>query len=136
MEPIVVSVHVDAPLEKVWEHFTEPEHIMQWNQASDDWHCPKAENDLRVGGAFVSRMEAKDGSDGFDFTGVYTDIIPLDRIAYVMEDGRAVVTVFLEEEGGTTVTTAFDPETENPRELQEAGWRAILESFKRHVEGV
>ncbi len=131
---ITVQAHVNLPTEKVWTYWTEPEHVMQWNSASDDWHTPKATNDLREGGTFTSRMEAKDGSAGFDFTGTYTKVEPHARIEYTMEDGRNVTITFREENGGTTVTETFDAETQNPVEMQREGWQAILENFKRYAE--
>lgn len=125
---------IDDPVEKVWQYFTEPDHIKAWNNASPDWHSPRVENDLRVGGRFNTRMEAKDGSEGFDFTGTYTEVVPEERIAYAMDDGRKVEVVFEETEGGTRVTETFDPEDENPIEMQKEGWQSILDNFKRYVE--
>lgn len=107
---------------------------MQWNFASDDWMCPSATNDLRVGGTFSSRMEAKDGSFGFDFGGTYSEVIPNERIVYSMSDGRKVELNFSEQDGVTTVETIFDAEKENPEEMQREGWQAILNNFKKHVE--
>lgn len=132
-EKITIEISVDAPVKKVWEDYTSPEAIVKWNAASEDWHSPKAENDLRVGGRFLSRMEAKDGSAGFDFTGTYTDVRPHERIAYTMDDGREVEIRFTEKEGQTMVAVAFDPEEENSREVQRDGWLAILENFKRYA---
>ena len=132
--PITINATINAPVQKVWTYYTEPEHLMQWNFASDDWMCPSATNDLRVGGTFTSRMEAKDGSFGFDFSGTYTEVTPNKRITYTMEDGRNVEINFSETNGLTTVTTIFDPETENPEEMQRQGWQAILSNFKKHVE--
>lgn len=132
--PITINATINAPVQKVWTYYTEPEHVMQWNFASDDWMCPSATNDLRVGGTFTSRMEAKDGSFGFDFSGTYTEVTPNKRITYTMEDGRNVEINFSETNGLTTVTTIFDPETENPEEMQRQGWQAILSNFKKHVE--
>lgn len=136
VERISVAVTVHAPVEAVWTSFTQPEHIMQWNHASDDWHCPRAENDLRVGGRFVSRMEAVDGSEGFDFSGAYTDVVPHERIAYTMDDGRTAEVTFAAEGAGTRVVTVFDAESENPPELQRAGWQAILDTFKQYTEAL
>ncbi|MBM3272049.1 polyketide cyclase [Candidatus Kaiserbacteria bacterium] len=133
-ERITVEVLVDATADMAWQCFTQPEHIMQWNHASDDWRCPRAENDLRVGGRFVSRMEAVDGSEGFDFSGVYTAVVPHERIAYTMDDGRTAEVTFAVEGAGTCVVTVFDAERENPPELQRAGWQAILDNFKKHTE--
>lgn len=131
---ITVEARVDAPLEKVWHDFTDPDAVMAWNAASDDWHTTRAENDLREGGSFTYRMEAKDGSEGFDFGGTYTAVEPERRIAYTMSDGRKVETIFEPEGDGTIITTVFEPETENTEELQRAGWQAILDNFKRYVE--
>jgi uncharacterized protein YndB with AHSA1/START domain len=132
---ITVEAHISAPVEKVWQFWTEPEHITQWNFASDDWQCPRATNDLRVGGAFSFRMEDKDGSAGFDFGGTYTDVIPEKHIAYTMgENGRSAEVTFNPEEGGVHVAVTFVPETENPLEMQRSGWQAILDNFKKHVE--
>ena len=134
MEPIVVAVTVAAPLAEVWRAYTTPADIMRWNAASDDWHTTAATVDLRVGGTFSSRMEAKDGSFGFDFAGEYTQIVPYELIAYRFGDRTASVQ-FAEGEGGVTVTVTFDPETEHPVEMQRDGWQAILTNFARHVAG-
>lgn len=133
---VTVQVHVAAPIEKVWEYWTSPEHITQWNFASDDWQCPRAVNDLRVEGAFSYRMEAKDGSSGFDFSGTYSEIVPHERIFYVMagEDARKVDVTFTDVGDGILVTEAFEAETENPIDMQHAGWQSILDNFKKHVE--
>ncbi len=131
---ITVDAIVNAPIENVWHYWTEPEHIIQWNNASADWHTPKATNDLRVGEKFLSRMEAKDGSFGFDFTGIYTKIIPNKAIHYVLEDDRRVAIKF-ESKGGTTeIQETFDAENVNSLELQRQGWQAILDNFKSYVE--
>lgn len=132
---ITVSATIKAPLQMVWDLFTEPLHIIHWNQASDDWQTSYAENDLRPGGAFLSRMEARDGSEGFDFTGKYSEIIPGKSIASTLDDGRNVHTSFSEKAGVTLVTESFEAEDQNSAELQRAGWQAILDSFKRYVEG-
>lgn len=134
MEQITISAQVKAPAEKVWELWTSPEHITKWNAASDDWHTPRAENDLRVGGRFLSRMEAKDGSFGFDFTGTYDEVEPLKRIAYTMDDGRRAIIDFNENEGVIEIITVFDAETQNSIDMQRAGWQAILDNFKRYAE--
>jgi uncharacterized protein YndB with AHSA1/START domain len=129
-----VETTIAAPVEKVWQYWTEPKHITQWNNASDDWHTPKAENDLRVGGKFISRMEAKDGSWGFDFTGTYTQITENQRIEYTMEDGRKVQIIFQPQDSGTRVTELFDAEKTHSLEMQQTGWQAILDNFKKYVE--
>jgi uncharacterized protein YndB with AHSA1/START domain len=131
---ISVEVSIAAPVESVWERFTQPEHIVQWNAASPDWHTPKATNDLRPGGSFTYRMEAKDGSIGFDLGGVYEVVIPNDRIRYRLDDGRLVHVLMLAEAGQTRLVEMFETETQNPPELQKQGWQAILNNFKRYVE--
>lgn len=131
--PITVETRIAAPVARVWAAYTTPADIVQWNAASDDWHTTKAEVDLRPGGAFSSRMEAKDGSFGFDFAGTYTAIDPQRRIAYDFGDRKAMVD-FLPDATGTTVRVTFDPETENPVEMQRGGWQAILDNFARHVQ--
>jgi uncharacterized protein YndB with AHSA1/START domain len=132
---ITVSVIVNAPLQKVWQFWTLPEHIKQWNFASDDWHTPKAENDLRVGGKFLSRMEAKDGSFGFDFLGVYDEIKENELITYTMGDDRKAKIIFINEGNATKVIETFEAENENSIELQQGGWQAILNNFKKYSEG-
>ncbi len=132
---ITVVATVNAPIETVWDCWTNPKHITKWNNASDDWHTPHAENDLRVGGKFLSRMESRDGSMGFDFVGTYEEVIEYKMIAYTMEDGRKVEISFVSEDGKTTkVTETFDPENENTLELQQTGWQAILDNFKKYAE--
>ena len=132
--PITVETTVNAPVGKVWTYWTAPEHVMQWNSASDDWHTPKATNDLCEGGSFTSRMEAKDGSMGFDFGGTYTQVTEHTHIAYTMGDGRKVSVDFREQDGRTHVAERFDPESENSPEMQRQGWQAILDNFKAYVE--
>ncbi|SDO63123.1 Uncharacterized conserved protein YndB, AHSA1/START domain [Lutimaribacter pacificus] len=132
-QPITVEVTVAAPVAKVWDAYTTPEDIMQWNAASDDWHTPAASVDLREGGAFSARMEAKDGSMGFDFAGTYTKIEPHRRIEYEF-GGRHAVVNFLPEDDRVRMRVTFDAETETPVVHQRAGWQAILDSFRRHVE--
>ena len=131
---ITVETTVQASVEKVWEYWTETTHITNWNSASDDWHTPYAENDLRVGGKFLSRMEAKDGSFGFDFGGIYDEVILHEVIAYTLGDGRTVKAAFKGQESETKITVTFDAETENPIELQQQGWQAILDHFKKYTE--
>ncbi|MEH7494727.1 SRPBCC family protein [Neobacillus niacini] len=130
---IIVETTVQAPVEKVWEYWTEPTHITKWNTASEEWHTPFAENDLQVGGKFLSRMEAKDGSFGFDFGGVYDDVRLNESIAYTLEDGRKVTISFIRQGDETKVIETFDAENSNPIEMQEAGWQAILDNFKKYV---
>jgi len=131
---ITVATKVRAPIDAVWNAYTTPNDIVQWNSASDDWHTVKANVDLRVGGAFSSRMEAKDGSVGFDFAGTYTNIVPHHLIEYGFGDRNATVE-FDEGSDGVLVTLSFDPESTHSIEQQQAGWQAILENFARHVEG-
>lgn len=131
---IRVEVTVQEPIDKVWKYWTEPDHIKQWNNASEDWHTPFAENDLRIGGAFVSRMEAKDGSTGFDFGGIYDDVILHEVIAYTMADGRKVNITFKGHEKETEIVETFDSDASHPAEFQQQGWQAILENFKSYVE--
>lgn len=131
---ITVENIVNVPVEKAWEYWTKPEHITKWNQASEDWHTPRATNDLRVGGKFTSRMEAKDGSMGFDFEGTYTTVNEHKLINYVMADGREVSTEFKDINGHTHVKTVFDAETINPVEMQQTGWQSILNSYKKYTE--
>lgn len=133
---ITVTATVNAPVEKVWQSWSAPEHIMQWCSASPEWHAPRAENDLRAGGKFLTRMEAKDGSMGFDFEGVYSEVETNKKIAYGMSDGRKVEITF-EAAGDTTgITETFDAETENPLEMQRGGWQAILDNFKNYTESI
>ncbi|MDP3431896.1 MAG: SRPBCC family protein [Bacteroidota bacterium] len=131
---ITVGAEINAPVEKVWEFWTDPKHIVHWNNASDDWHTPKAENDLRVGGKFLSRMEARDGSMGFDFVGEYAKVEPLRQIEYTLEDDRRVQISFTSEGDKTRVTETFEAEQENSMELQQSGWQSIVNNFKRYVE--
>ena len=132
---ITVETTVSADTKKVWNYWTKPEHITKWNFASDDWHCPKATNDLRVGGKYFARMEAKDGSFGFDFNTVYNEVVEHKTLTYTMEDGRKATTHFEDQNGKTKITTVFDAENQNPVEMQKGGWQAILNNFKKHVEG-
>ena len=134
MKTITVKTTIHAPIEKVWGFWTEPKHIMHWNNASDDWHTPKAENDLRVGGKFLSRMEAKDGSSGFDFTGEYIAVDKHTLIEYTIIDGRKVKVLFVSKKNQTTITETFEAENIHSLEMQQAGWQAILDNFKRYVE--
>lgn len=130
---ITVEAYIDAPIEKIWSYWTEPEHIKKWNNASSDWHTPHASNDLRTGGEFLTRMESRDGSQGFDFTGTYTAVEQDKRIEYVMTDGRKVSVAFEPKGRGINVIETFDPESINPPEMQKGGWQAILDNFKAYV---
>ncbi|SDM38171.1 SRPBCC family protein [Kriegella aquimaris] len=134
MEQVTIKASIKSSLNKVWDYWTSPEHIVKWNTASEDWHTTKADNDLRVGGKFMSRMEAKDGSFGFDFEGTYDEVVPHKRIAYTLDDNRKVVVTFTEKEGKTEVVETFETETENPVAMQRSGWQAILDNFKVYTE--
>lgn len=134
MKTITIETTVNAPVEKVWAYWTQPKHIIQWNNASEDWHTPHAENDLRIGGKFVSRMEAKDGSMGFDFSGIYDEVEENKTIAYSMGDGRKVSVSFAGNGNETKVIETFDPESTHSLEMQQAGWQAILDNFKKYTE--
>lgn len=131
---LTVGTIIYAPVEKVWNLWTDPSHIIHWNNASDDWHTPKAENDLRAGGRFLSRMEAKDGSQGFDFTGEYTKIKQYEHIEYILSDGRKVEISFVSKNNETMITETFEAEQLYTAEMQEAGWQSILNNFKKYVE--
>ena len=131
---ITVESIVNAPIEKVWKLWTTPADIMKWNNASPDWHTPKAENDLRVGGRFVYTMAAKDGSASFDFSGQYTDMQYGERLAYRLDDGRTVEVFFTFQGDKICVMVNFEAEAVNAPDLQRAGWQAILDNFKKHVE--
>lgn len=131
---ITVEATATAPVAKVWKAWNTPADIMQWNIADPSWHSPSSENDLRVGGKFKNRMEAKDGSFGFDFEGVYDKVEAHREIAYTMPDGRKATTLFAEQDGKTNIITTFDAETENDPEFQKQGWQAILDNFVRYVE--
>lgn len=131
---VTVEAVVKAPIDKVWNNWTEPEHITKWNQASEEWHAPRAENDLRAGGKFLTRMEAKDGSMGFDFFGVYDEVKQHELISYTLEDGRTVQITFTDLGGETKVVETFDAEGTHPVEFQQAGWQAILDNFKKYTE--
>jgi uncharacterized protein YndB with AHSA1/START domain len=131
---ITVENTINAPVEKVWEYWTRPEHIPQWNNASDDWHTTRAENDLRAGGSFVSRMEAKDGSFGFDFGGVYDAITTNEYIEYTIGDGRKVKITFTANGNKTKVIESFEAESTNSIEMQQGGWQNILDNFKKYTE--
>ncbi len=135
MKTISIETIINASAQKVWDMWTLPEHIIGWAFASDDWTCPRAENDIRKDGTFLTRMEAADGSAGFDFTGVYTEVTPLSSIAYTMDDGRTVSILFQKtHDTETKITETFEMESENSEELQRAGWQSILNNFKKYVE--
>jgi uncharacterized protein YndB with AHSA1/START domain len=131
---ITVQTLVDTPIAKVWEFWSKPDHITQWAFASDDWEASGAENDVRVGGKFKTVMAAKDKSTSFDFTGTYTNVVENKLIEYIMDDGRRVKVEFTETPEGVKITETFDPENENPEDVQRSGWLAILDNFKKYVE--
>lgn len=134
-KPIVtVEAVVNSTIDKVWNFWTSPEHIKKWNNASDDWHTPQSTIDLKVGGKFTSRMEAKDGSFGFDFWGTYDDIKINEKIGCTLGDGRKWDTYFSVVDGGVKVVEKFEAEGENPVEMQQTGWQMILNNFKKYVE--
>ena len=131
---LTVEATINAPVEKVWAYLTQPQHIIQWTNASDDWHTPRAENDLKVGGSFTTRMEAKDGSFGFDFGGIYDEVTEYEYIEYTLGDTRKVKIIFTVNGKTTTVTESFETENQNPIEMQQAGWQAIMNNFKKYTE--
>ena len=134
VERITIDALIAAGPERVWTCWTEPAHITQWNFATDDWCCPSAQNDLRPGGRYVARMEARHGGFGFDLELTHEAVAPQRRLVSVMPNGRRVETTFASEAGGVRVTTVFDPESEHPIAMQRDGWQAILNNFKRYVE--
>ena len=133
-QKIIIQATILADITKVWDYWTLPQHIVNWNFASADWYCPNAENDLRAGGHFKYVMASKDGGTSFDFEGVYEDVIEYKKIAYRMPDGREVIVEFEDNGKTTNVISAFDPEDVNPKEMQQAGWQSILDNFKKYVE--
>lgn len=133
-QTILVKRIINVPVEKVWQYWTEPEHIKKWNSASEDWHTTFAENDLRVGGKFLSRMEAKDGSVGFDFWGIYDEVKLYEVIESTLGDNRKVKITFIGKEEYTEVTESFEAEDINSIEMQQAGWQEILDNFKKYTE--
>jgi uncharacterized protein YndB with AHSA1/START domain len=135
MDKVKIDITILAPVEKVWDYFNDPKHITKWNFAHESWFCPSSENDLKPGGKFNNRMEARDGSFGFDFIGIYDEVIPNERIKYHIEDGRNVEVVFEKiDENTTKVTEIFDPEKQNSVEMQREGWYAILNNLHKYVE--
>ncbi len=133
---IKVAVTIDAHIQEVWKLWTLPEHITKWNEPSSEWHTPQAQNDLRVGGRFVYRMEARDGSLGFDFGGIYDKIKLNELIEYTLDDGRKVKVAFTQKGASTFLMETFEAEQTHPAEMQQAGWQSILESFKNYAEKV
>lgn len=136
MEKTIITVEnsIQAPVATVWDYWTKPEHITQWNNASPDWYTPRAENDLRTGGHFVYRMEARDGSMGFDFGGAYDEVKDHELIDSTLGDGRKLTILFTANGNTTAVKESFEAESMNPVALQRAGWQAILDNFKKYVE--
>lgn len=131
---ITIQAIISSERQKVWEYYTNPNHIIQWNFALDTWHCPTATNDMRVGGKYVARMEAKDGSFGFDFEATYNEITVGEKFSYIMPDNRVVEVIFKESGDGTELTIIFDAEGENPIDMQQHGWQSILDNFKKYTE--
>lgn len=136
MDQITVKSTINKPMQMVWDAYYQPNHVIHWNFASDTWHCPTATNDFIVGGHFNYRMEAKDGSGGFDFIGIYDEIIKHKKMAYHLEDDRKVIVQFSKTDQGTHVEVTFDIEYENTKELQELGWQSILNQFTSYVESL
>lgn len=131
---ITIEALVAQPPATVWTRYTSPEHITKWNFASEDWCCPKAEVELKAGGHYLARMEAKDGSFGFDFSAVYQEVVEHERLVMALDDGREVVVTFAAEDGATRVVTEFDPDPDNPTDMQRDGWQAILNNFRIYCE--
>ena len=137
MNQVIVQTEVNQPIEQVWDLFTSPKHIVNWNFAHESWECPSASNDLQVGGQLQSRMQAKDGSFGFDLIGIYDEIKEQQSLKYHLEDGRNVEVIFENLSGDKTrITENFDPENQNPVDLQKDGWQAILNNFKTYSESL
>ena len=133
---ITVETTLNVPIEQVWKYWTEPQHITKWNNASDDWYTPFSENDLTVGGRFLSRMEAKDGSFGFDYSGTYDEVRINDFISYILDDNRKVKISFINQQDKTKIIEEFEPEETNSMELQQKGWQAILDNFRKYTENI
>lgn len=131
---VTAETLVNAPIKKVWEFWTEPQHIKRWNNISEEWHTPKAENDVRIGGKLLFRMEAKDGSDGFDYEGIYDDILTNEKISYTTSDGRKVINSFTETEKGIKISEVFEIQKADDPEFHRSFCQAILDSFKAYVE--
>ncbi|MEO6682025.1 MAG: SRPBCC domain-containing protein [Ginsengibacter sp.] len=134
MGNITIETRVHASIEKVWKFRTSPEHIIHWNHASEEWHAPREENDLRIGETFSFTMEAKNGSEGFDFTGTYDDIKENKTISYTISDGKKVSINFSEDSDQTKITETFEAEKSHPVDMQKAGWQAIMDDFKKYTE--
>lgn len=134
MEKIIIKTLISGNIKKIWDFYTLPEHITKWNFATSDWQCPRASNDMKVGGKYFARMEAKDGSFGFDFEAIYDKVIPKEKITYTMEDDRKVTIHFNNIDNKTELIIEFDAEEENSIEIQKEGWQSILNNFKKYVE--
>lgn len=134
IDKIIINTLINADLKKVWDYYTTPAHVTKWNFADPSWHCPSATNDMQVGGKYSARMEAKDGSFGFDFEAVYDEIINCEKFTYTMSDKRQVTVEFKNNNYQTEVIVTFDPEKENPIEMQKEGWQSILSNFKKYTE--
>ena len=137
-EKVVVTIEakINAPAEKVWNTWNDPQHVVKWNSPTPEWHTPRAENDVRTGGRFMFRMEARDGSMGFDFGGVYDVVTPYTYMEYTMGDGRKVKIFFHEKSDCIHIVQSFDAENQNPVEMQRAGWQSILDNFKKYTESL
>ena len=135
-DKITVSALIGKDVQEVWEAWTGPEHIRSWNFATEEWFCPRAENDLRTGGSFFSRMEARDGSAGFDFSGTYDEVVSDEKLGYTLEDGRKVEVRFADRGGATEISEVFDAEGSNSPDMQRKGWQAILDNFVRYTESL
>lgn len=133
-EKITINALVHANVKKTWDYYTQPQHITKWNFASDDWQCPSASNDMRVGGKYAARMEAKDGSFGFDFEAVYDEVKAGESFTYTLGDSRKVTVNFVSKNNDTEVVIIFDAETVNSIDLQKNGWQTILNNFKKYTE--
>ncbi|WP_374440188.1 SRPBCC family protein [Epilithonimonas sp.] len=137
MQKLTVTTEINKPIHEVWNYFNNPDHITNWNFAHESWECPSAKNNLTIGGKLEVRMQAKDGSFGFDFVGIYDEIIENELIRYHLEDGRKVEILFEQLSANKTkVTENFDPENENPLEMQQQGWQAILNNFRSYCESI
>ena len=136
MTMITLTASVSVSLQKAWAIWNEPQHIIHWNFASDDWQCPSSSVDLRTGGRFSSRMEAKDGSFGFDFWGTYDEVVPFQTVRSTLGDGRKMEVRFSENQGKVTVTESFETEDQNTAERQREGWQAILDNYKTYAESL
>jgi len=137
MQKLTITSEINKPIQEVWNYFNNPEHITKWNLAHESWECPSAKNDLTVGGKLETRMQAKDGSFGFDFVGIYDEVKENENLKYHLEDGREVEIIFERlSDNKTNITQKFDPENQNSLEMQQQGWQAILDNFKKYSESI